>query len=149
MAGIKPPGVPIERGKIHEFANSILDDNPMYHDTDAAKAAGLPGVVAPPTYLSVAAHFTSDDEMFSHLAKLNLDLRFVLHGGQEYEFERPICAGETLTPEMGEVKSYQKEGKRGGVMQFYEIPTLFKDQSGKVVVRATSTIIQTGGVVKE
>jgi hypothetical protein len=36
MADINPPGFPVRRGKVHEFANSVLDDNPLYHDLEAA-----------------------------------------------------------------------------------------------------------------
>ena len=29
MSTINPPGLPVERGKIHEFADAILDDGPI------------------------------------------------------------------------------------------------------------------------
>lgn len=146
MAHINPPGFLVERGKIHEFANAILDDNPHYHDLTAAQADGLPTVVAPPTYSSVAAYFAEADGSAS--AMQGLDLRFVLHGGQEWIFERPIFAGEVLTVEQGGMTSYEKEGRRGGTMKFIEIETIYKDKDGKVALRGKSTLIQTGGVVQ-
>jgi len=39
MSTIDPPALPVERGKIHEFADAILDDHPFYHDEEAARAA--------------------------------------------------------------------------------------------------------------
>lgn len=146
MAFINPPGIPIERGKIHEFANSILDDNPLYHDTVAAKAAGLAGVVAPPTYTSVGAFYPEEGGGGPGMA--GLDLRFVLHGGQEFEFLRPIVAGDVLTSEAGESRAYEKEGKRGGTMKFVETESLYKDQNGQVVLKVRNTLIQTGQVVQ-
>lgn len=148
MAYIQPPGIPVERGKIHEFANAILDDHPHYHDEDAARAQGLRSVVAPATFLMTAALFGSiDDELHPELRKF--DMRFALHGGQEFQFERPLVAGDVLTSELGEVKSYEKEGKRGGKMKFVEIETLYRDVAGEIVARSRTIAIQTAGVVKE
>ena len=147
MALINPPGFPIERGKIHEFANSILDDNELYHDEEAAKAAGLPSVVAPPTFSSASAFFPQPSSGGQRIE--GLDMRFVLHGGQELIFERPVFAGDVLVSELGETKSYEKKGRRGGTMKFIESETIFRDAQGEIVVRSRSTLIQTAGVVQE
>ena len=40
----------VSRVKIKEFAAAIGDSNPIYRDRDAARAAGHPDVVAPPTF---------------------------------------------------------------------------------------------------
>ncbi|HWO93518.1 MAG TPA: MaoC family dehydratase N-terminal domain-containing protein [Dehalococcoidia bacterium] len=147
MAYINPPGVPIERGKVHEFANAILDDNPLYHDEEAAKRAGLPSVVAPPTFTSVAAFFPEKGAEGGPRME-GLDLRFVLHGGQEFNFERPLFAGDLLHAEPGETRQYEKQGRRGGTMKFVETETVYRDQKGDVVLRIKNTLIQTGGVVQ-
>jgi len=148
MAYINPPGVPVERGKIHEFANAVLDEHPHYHDEDAARAAGLPGVVAPPTFPMVSAFF-ADAAAKPPQALEGLDARFILHGGQEFVYERPLVAGDVLRGEPGESKTYEKEGRRGGVMKFVEAETVYRDQRGEVVLRTRMTVIQTAGVVKE
>jgi len=77
----------------------------------------------------------------------DLDMRYVLHGGQEWTFERPIMAGDVLTTEPGETSSFEKAGKRGGTMKFIESETLYKDQNGEIVLRSRSTLIQTAEVV--
>jgi acyl dehydratase len=148
MAYSKPPGFPIERGKIHEFANAILDDHPLYHDEDAAKAAGLPSVVAPPTFSAAAAFFPEGGERRGP-GLGGMDLRFLLHGGQELVFERPIFAGDVLHAEPGETRSYEKAGKRGGTMKFVETETRYRDAKGEIVARVVNTLIQTAGVVKD
>jgi acyl dehydratase len=147
VAQFQPPGFPIERGKIHEFANSLLDDDPLYHDLNAAHAAGLPSVVAPPTFSSAAAFFPDPNARGPSMK--GLDMRFLLHGGQELIFERPIFAGDELHSEPGETKSWEKEGKRGGTMKFIENETIWRDQTGEIVLRVMNTLIQTAGVVKE
>lgn len=148
MAFIHPPGLPVERGKIHEFAEAILDDHPHYHDEQAAKAAGLPSVVAPPTFaMATQLYPASDAKMAPELSEL--DHRFTLHGAQEFTFERPVFAGDILSSEPGEVKSYEKQGKRGGVMKFVEVETVYRNQDREIVVRSKTTAIQTAGVVEE
>ena len=148
MAYINPPGLPVERGKVHEFANSIGADEPLFHDAEAAEAAGLPGVVAPPTFTSAQAFFPEKNapNMFKDLG---LDLRYVLHGGQEFYYERPIFAGDILTAEPGETTSTTKEGKRGGSMKMIDSFTNYKNQHGELVLRVKNTLLQTAGVVKE
>jgi acyl dehydratase len=148
MAQIVPRGLPIERGKIHEFAGAVLDDDPLYHDEEAARAAGFPGVVAPPTFAMVVQHFP-DDSVPPSPELRGLDMRFLLHGGQEFVFERPLFAGDLLRSEPGEVRTYEKQGKRGGRMRFVEAETVYRDQRGEVVLRTKTTAIQTEGVVKE
>jgi len=144
LAKINPPGFIVERGKVHEFANAILDDHPHYHDLEAATRDGLPSVVAPPTYSSVASYFGGGGPGGAMSA---LDMRFALHGGQEWLFERPIFAGDVLTVEPGQSTSYEKEGRRGGTMKFIENEVIYRDQHGEIVLRGKSTLIQTAGVV--
>jgi acyl dehydratase len=138
MAKISPRGIPVERGKIHEFANAILDDHPHYHDENAARAAGLPSVVAPPTFVMASALFEgSSAAPPAEIA--GLDMRFALHAAQEFEFARPLCAGEVVTGEAGETRCYEKGGGR---MKFVEFETIFRDAKGEIVVRARTTAIQ-------
>ena len=148
MAQINPRGLPVERGKIHEFAEAIMDGHPLYHDEAAAREAGLPSVVAPPTFAMVVQHFP--DDTHSPAPELaDLDMRFMLHGAQEFVFERPLFAGDVLHSEPGRVRSYEKEGRRGGKMKFLDIETVYRDQKGDIVLRTKTTAIQTEGVVRE
>ena len=148
MTFIHPPGLPVERGKVHEFANAILDDHPHYHDAEAAAASGLPGVVAPPTFVMATQLFPAADAKIAPEVAA-LDPRYSLHGGQEFVFERPVFAGDVLRSEPGEIRAYEKQGKRGGVMKFVEMETVYRDLDGEVVVRSRTTAIQTAGVVEE
>ncbi len=42
------------------FARAIADPNPVYYSEEAAKAAGLPGIPAPPTFVQASAQFDED-----------------------------------------------------------------------------------------
>ena len=81
----------------------------------------------------------------SPLARVGLDLRRLLHGGEEYVFHGPPPrAGEELTFQTRVDKIYEKEGKRGGTMTFVETVAEFRDADGRLRVECRSTAIETG-----
>ena len=136
----EPTTIPIERGKIREFARACLDDNPDY-----TEATDPP---VPPTFLTVRNFWMNAGT--SPLARVGLDLRRLLHGGEEYVFHGPPPrAGEDLTFQTRVDAIYEKEGKRGGSMTFVETVTEFRDGSGQLRVECRSTAIETGRAPNE
>jgi acyl dehydratase len=91
-----PPSAVYEVGrvKIAEFATAIGADDPVHRDPDAARAAGYPDVIAPPTFAIVltleAANVVLADPQVS------LDYSRVVHGEQKFAHHRPIRAGDRL-----------------------------------------------------
>jgi len=131
----EPSQIPIERGKIREFARACQTANSEYVNERAP--------FAPPTFLTTVNFWSTGAT--SPLAQLDIDLRRLLHGGQEYVFHGPPPrAGTELTFQTRVDKIYEKEGRRGGTMTFVETVTEFRDPSGTVVAEARSTAIETG-----
>lgn len=91
-----PPSAVYEvgRAKIAEFATAIGDDSPLYRDAEAARAAGHPDVIAPPTFAIAvsleAAMVVLDDP------DVGIDYGRVVHGEQRFVHHRPIRAGDRL-----------------------------------------------------
>ena len=79
--------------------------------------------------------------------QLKLDLKRVLHGEQEYEYLKPIYAGDILTAVTKVSDVYEKEGSRGGTMTFIVIDTEFTNQNGEKVAVARNAILETDKVV--
>ncbi len=84
----------VGREKVREFATAIGDNNPLYHDLDAAEAAGHPDLVAPPTFPFVITYramigVVGDPE-------LNLNYMMVVHGEQQFTYIRPLYAGDEV-----------------------------------------------------
>jgi acyl dehydratase len=85
----------VSREKIRDFALAIGDPNPIYLDADAAKAAGHPDVVAPPTFLTVLGfRFAMNSPIVDPDFGLNYAL--VVHGEQRFVAHRPVYAGDRL-----------------------------------------------------
>jgi acyl dehydratase len=140
----KPATMRVEFGKIREFARAIKDDNPLYFDEAHAKReAG--GVMPPPTFTMTQAFWEGPESRI----ELDLDLRRVLHGEQEFEYVKPVYAGDVLTGQ-GRISAVEKRpGKRGGEMTLVTLETEYKNQKGEVCLYARSTIIETAKPVEK
>ena len=140
----EPTTLRVEFGKIREFARAIKDDNPIYFDElYARREAG--GVMPPPTFTMTQAFW----EDGANRIDLGLDMRRVLHGEQEFEYLRPVHAGDTLTarPRVSNVE--KRPGKRGGEMTLITLETEYRNQSGEVCLYSRSTIIETAKPVEK
>lgn len=84
----------VSRAKIAEFADAVGDPNPLYRDTEAAKAAGYPDVIAPPTFLTII-NLASINTIVAD-PELGLDYSRMVHGDQRFTHHRPVVAGDEL-----------------------------------------------------
>ena len=140
----KPSTMRVEFGKIREFARAIKDENPLYYDEAHAKSVAG-GVMPPPTFTMTQAFW--DDP--SNRVDLGLDMRRVLHGEQEFEYLKPVYAGDMLTGQ-GRISAVEKRpGKRGGEMTMVTMETEYKNQRGEVCLYSRSTIIETAKPVEK
>jgi acyl dehydratase len=48
-----PASFEVEAARIDQYASAVGEDNPIYHDAKAAKAAGFRDLVAPPMFCVV------------------------------------------------------------------------------------------------
>ncbi|MGH7859991.1 MAG: FAS1-like dehydratase domain-containing protein [Candidatus Binatia bacterium] len=124
----------VERGKIGEFAAACLNRSEAYSAPDA---------VAPPTFPQSMALWRARSPRPAQRGREGLDMRRVLHGEQEFEYVRPLRAGDVLSATTHVKDRYEKEGKRGGTMTFIVSETVFRDQSGEIVAYSRGTTIQT------
>lgn len=141
----------IEEGKVTEFARAITDENPVFQDEEIARERGYDSIPAPLIFTRVAYFPRYRPEGIDE--NLGFDLGFqreyVLHGEQEYEFERPVVVGDVLTGETTLVDVFQKEGSRGGTMTFAVFETEYTDQDGETVLLERFTRIETGADADE
>lgn len=85
----------VGREKIREFAVAIGDGESLFHDLDAARAAGHSDLVAPPTF---AVSFTMPViETLLRDPEFGWDYTRMVHGDQRIAFRRPILAGDELS----------------------------------------------------
>ena len=134
--------LPVERGKVREFALAVGESDPIYFDPEYARTEGFPDVLAPPTFTVTQIWQISREEREERLGA-NLDYGRVLHGEQEFSYKRLPFAGEVLKGTMRISKDFTKEGKRGGQMRFVTYETKFTDVQDEEVLTAYYTLIET------
>lgn len=134
-----PYSFEVEKGKVREFARAIGDNNPVFHDENAAKAAGFEGLALPPTFPTVCAMFGGT--MMKIIGDLKINMAKMLHGGQQYEYLKAIKPGDTVTGKTKIANIFEKSGK-GGTMDFIVLETTYTNQNGEKVLVDTSTLIQ-------
>ena len=127
----------VEADRIRQYAEAVHEENPVHHDADAAREAGFRDVVAPPMF-AVVYQFPAmaiagvDPEVGMNIATL-------VHGGQEFEWGEPVCAGDQLTTEVTCKEIYESDGKG-----FYVFEATSTNQDGDETVRGTWTNIVRG-----
>jgi acyl dehydratase len=134
-----PPSEPYEvsRVKIAEFAQAIGDPSPLCRDRDAARAAGYPDVIAPPTFAIVitmasSGHAIADDE-------LGLDYSMVVHGEQRFEHARPLHAGDVVVAQTTITEITPRR-----TMTMLTTRTDITTTGGEHVCTALSTLVERG-----
>lgn len=131
------PAYEVGREKIKEFAIAIGDQNPIYMDEAAAKAAGYTDIIAPPTFLTIVGFKFGPSIVLD--PELGLDYSRVVHGEQEFELRRPIVPGDRLIGKP-RIASITAKGRNEYLM--YEAS--IQSESGEEVAVARSTIVSRG-----
>jgi acyl dehydratase len=124
----------VEKGAIRRFAEALGDPNPIYVDEAAARASGYPSLVAPPTFPVALA----SNERFRH--SLDLGTRSILHGEQQFEYGRPIVAGDRITVK-SKVADVQERAGASGAMDVIVIEDEGRDDKGELVFRTRAMLI--------
>lgn len=133
------PGTTYEVGleKVREFANAVGAENEVHHDRDAAKADGYSDVVAPPMFTVVYSAPAMGPAILD--PDVGINLAAMLHGGQEFVWEEPVCVGDVITTTAKCAEIYERDGKG-----FYVFETVSTNQDGTEVARGTWTNIVRG-----
>lgn len=140
---LAPPSDPFEVGReaIRAFAVAVGDDDPVHHDPAAARAAGHPDLVAPPTYI-VSLTMRSEAQAASDAFGGDVDMADILHRDQTFTYARPVRAGDRLVV-MSEVVTHELDGRH--VLNF---ETDVRTVEGENVCTANSVMVYSGPVAR-
>ena len=137
--GKEYPSVTYEVGaeKIREYADTVGQSQDVHRDREAAKAAGFRDVVAPPMFAVVYSARALGPGILD--PEVGINFAAMVHGGQEFVWGAPVCAGDTITTTARVADISEKDGKG-----FYVFESTSVNQDGEEVVRATWTNIVRG-----
>jgi acyl dehydratase len=133
---LAPFSVEVESGRLRFFAKATGQTDPLYSNEQAARAAGHPGLLVPPTFLFCLEMDAPNPAAIREL--LGLDIARVLHGEQGFFYHRLAYAGERLTFAQSIEDIYDK---KGGALQFILRKTQVSDQQGLAVAELRCTTV--------
>ena len=127
----------VGREKVREYAYAVGESDPRCLDPEAARAAGFADVVAPPMFAAVYCSGAIGPAILD--PEVGINLTAMVHGGQEFAWGEPVCAGDEITTRATVREIFAKDGKG-----FYVFESVSTNQDGDEVVRGTWTNIVRG-----
>jgi acyl dehydratase len=135
-----PPSGPyaVDASALAAFAAAVGSTDPVHTSPEAARAAGYPDVIAPPTFAVTIAQ--QCDRQLIEDPEAGIDFSRVVHGEQRFVHHRPIAAGDEVVGTLT-VDSVREAGGHAMVTTRTELAT----KDGEPLCTATSTIVIRGG----
>lgn len=130
------------------YAVAVGDLNPIYFDEEAARAAGHPGIVAPPNFLTSVLGWEAgppegdlleDGTEPKNLVPEIQGLR-LMGGGHELTLGQPVRPGDVVTARRRLVDLYQREA-RFGTLTFAISEIVYTNQRDEHLVTCRETVI--------
>ncbi|MDA5557204.1 FAS1-like dehydratase domain-containing protein [Shimia sp. MMG029] len=134
--------VALERGALQFFAETIGETDSLYLDPEAAQAAGHPDILAPATYAVVVGTLADQQARRAGqpdiLARINGDLRVLLHGTESYTYHGPMYANDTVQVE-NEITDFTDA--KSGALEIAHITTRILHPTRGLLVEASRSLI--------
>jgi acyl dehydratase len=133
------------RASLRYFARAVGDDNPVYTDDDAARAAGFDGVIAPPTFVCETNQYADRERdehgYIGHLWELPLRDCRIIRGGHEYRFGQPVRPDDVLTVTWRITDITEKTSRAGRPMLLVVSEADYTNQRGEWLASNRETTI--------
>tara|TARA_B100001750_G_scaffold201893_1_gene176868 strand:- start:370 stop:885 length:516 start_codon:yes stop_codon:yes gene_type:complete len=128
--------LPVEEGRLKFLAKVLGLNQGIYTDPAAAQAAGLPGLLAPPTFpfmLEIDAL-----ELVDLVSLLGESIGNLLHGEENFTYHGPIYAGDEITVSKKITDIFDK---KEGTLQFVITETEFFNHNGEKVAETRTNYV--------
>jgi acyl dehydratase len=131
----RPIAFEVEKGQVRRFAAAIGEKSLVHSDEKTAKSAGFASLVAPPTFASALSAL---DPL---LEEIGLDQQSTMHAEEEYEYFRPIVAGDVINIIHRVADVYDKQAPNGRLV-FVVIETRASDKRGRAVFKGRRVLVE-------
>lgn len=126
----------VGREKIREYARAVQDFHPVHWNEDAADELGYAGLVAPTTFISIAA-MLANRKLFETVIT-GYDV--FVQTDQVFEMYKPVLTGDRLVSDVELASVRRIAGK-----DLLTIKNTFTDQTGQVVQVMHTTVVGVTG----
>jgi len=154
--------MPVEATHIMMFARAVGDENPIYRDAEYGAKSEPKSIIAPPTFTRSIAQFDPEHELRpkqgvkwfgSGKNPSGLEEKAPssggLHAEQHFEYHRHLKPGDQLSMTSQPGRTWEKESKRAGKLQFSETVHEFRDQNGELTITMRSVVVRTEKPVEQ
>lgn len=124
----------VGREKVREYARAVKNDDPAFHDEQAASDLGYDGLLAPLTFVSTLALLVQQD--FFRKVDTGFETMQIVQVDQKFLYRKPIKVGDALTARMEIVSVDERFG--ADIVVTHNICT---DADGVVVLEAFTTLM--------
>jgi acyl dehydratase len=124
----------VGREKLREYAAAVGEQSPLFHDVEAARAAGYADLVAPPMFAAVYSWRAIGPAVLD--PEVGIDFSRMVHGGQEFKWYAPVVAGDEITTE-----AVFADHARRGDLNVYTFTSRSVNQRDELVCEGTWTNI--------
>jgi hypothetical protein len=124
----EPLTLTVDAASVYAYTQAVGDTNPAY----PRSADDSEGRIAPPTYAAVYALGAGS----LSLAAAGIAPSRLIHGEQEFTWQRPVRVGERLTAQGRIADVFRKRS-----LQFVAAETVVTDEAGEEVCRSKATIL--------
>ena len=141
-----PVTVEIERDRIRLFAKVLGIADPVHYDVDAARGAGLPDLLAPPSFFTVLEACAEQERerrgVPGALDRLGCDFRYLLHGSETYRYHGPLFARDTVAFSTM-FKGFEE--KKGGLLEIAHLQMEVSHSRRGLIIEASRSLIHRFG----
>jgi acyl dehydratase len=127
----------VERSQLLLFCQATGETNPVFWDTEVARAAGHDRIPTPPTYPQTLLNLSPFKKNLV-LDVMQVDLARMLHGEQAFDHHHPIYVGDTLRLKQTVTDIYDK---KGGALEFIVLSTTARNQDDVVCCTLKSVAV--------
>jgi acyl dehydratase len=126
----------VEAGRVRLFCKAIGETNSVHLDADAARAAGYRDIVTPITFPAAIGLDTPNPRAVTE--RVGVDIAWILHGEEQYEYLAPICVGDRITTELCIVDVHDK---KGGELEFIVTELSMVNQEHEPVCKLRRSLV--------
>lgn len=138
----EPVNIDVERGRLQFFARVTGIRDAIHFDIEAARTAGYPDIVAPPTFQVVIGFLASAElERQGHqsvTSLINADYKRLLHATERCDYHDKIYAGDQVAV-VTEVSDFQD--KKNGALEFAHLTVELSHPVRGILVTVSRSLV--------
>lgn len=134
---------------IRRYALTIGDPNPLYHDSEFARSAGYPDIVAPPNMIPSIIEWgvgspedvlNTDGTTGEHLSGVDTSGVRTMGGGESMHFHRPVVAGCSVT-QLTTLTDVTMRDTKTGPMIILQYHNEYRDENNTQLLSCNRTML--------